>query len=126
MSKKNNQLQQYANTIFININTSKFYYQNSNDILQVKKLRVHINKLKPNKTHFLYMFFLFYPKYPHLNKFYTPHKFRYQKQRIRRRHGISIFLNKKNAYKFLSKLLFEILPFSSSTEKEAIKKTKNY
>ena len=125
MLKKQQQLQQYANTIFININTSKFCYQNTNDILQIKKLRVHISKLKPNRTHYLYMFFLLYPKYPHLNKFYIPHKFRYQKNRIRRRHGISAILNKNNGYKFISKLLLEILPFSSSTEKEGIKKTQD-
>jgi hypothetical protein len=63
---------------------------------------------------------------PHLHNFYIPHKFRYQKQRIRRRHGISLFLNKKNAYNFFSKLLQEILPFSSSTENEAIQKTKSF
>ena len=125
MLKKKNQLQQYANTVFININTSKFYYQDPRDILQIKKLQVHISKLRPNLTHYLYMFFLLYPQRPHINKFYMPHKFRYQKNRVRRRHVIMAILNKKNSYKFISKLLLEILPFSSSTEKEGIKKTQD-
>ena len=116
----------YTNTIFMNINTSKFFHENLNDILQIKKIRLHINKSAPNKTHFLYMSLLLSQKLPHLHNFYIPHKFRYQKQRIRRKHGISLFLNKKNAYIFFSKLLTEILPFSSSTENEAITKTKSF
>jgi hypothetical protein len=110
----------------MNINTSKFFHENLNDILQIKKIRLHINKSAPNKTHFLYMSLLLSQKLPHLHNFYIPHKFRYQKQRIRRKHGISLFLNKKNAYIFFSKLLTEILPFSSSTENEAITKTKSF
>ncbi len=123
---ENSALLNYANTIFINVNTSKFYNKNLNDILQIKKIRLHINKFKPNKTHFLYMSLFLYQKLPHLHNFYIPHKFRYQKQRIRRRHGVSLILNKKNAYFFFSKFLTEILPFSNSTENEAVQKIKNF
>jgi hypothetical protein len=125
MTKKN-QLQTYSNTIFKNVNTSKYDYKTQNEILQLKIIRLHISKLNPNKTHFLYIYLLVNKKLPHLHNFYIPQKFRYQKQRIRRRHGISLFLNKKTIYTFISKLLMEIIPFSSSTENEALKKIKNF
>ena len=76
------------------------------------------------RADFIYLYFLAKNKLPHLHNFYIPYKFRYQKHRIRRRHGISLFL--KNEYNFIFKLLTEIIPFYSPTEKEAIKKIKNY
>src|ERR1700761_781422 len=107
--KKLNQLKQYSLTLFTNLNTSKFIYSKPNDILFVKKIRLHINSPKPNRTHFLYLYFLAQKKLPYLHKFYTPKKFRHQKHRIRRRHGISRFL--KNKYNFIVKLLTEIIPY---------------
>lgn|ERR1700761_8606373 len=122
--KKINQLKQYSLTLSKSFNTSKFIYSKPNDILFIKKIRLHINYFKPNKSHFLYLYFLAQKRLPYLHNFYTPKKFRYQKHRIRKRHGISIFL--KNKFNFITKLLTEIIPYSSPTEKEAIKRTKNF
>lgn len=122
--KKIRQLKQYSLTLFTNFNTSKFIYSKPNDILFIKKIRLHINSFKPNKSHFLYLYFLSQKRLPYLHNFYIPKKFRYQKHRIRRRYGMSKFL--KNKYNFIINLLTEIIPYSSPTEKEAIKKTKNF
>ena len=123
------QLKQYQNTILTNILSSQFIYSSVNQKCELKKQELIIQHKKNKKIHYLYLF-LTANKRPYAKKYYISSKTMNKTGSITKTKSKAITwrveIRKRNFYENLNRILFEIIPFQTNSEKKVLKLKENH